>query len=305
VGDLLPKTWFEVKKKLEEIDKDYISYEHYERICEEKNVTEEENQEILVRFLHDLGIVLHFQGDPRLEDTHVLNPEWVTNGVYQILNDRSLIIDSKGVLKRQELTRILDRKRYPRNKHIFIIDMMRKFELCFPLDNEARETYLIPDLLPKEEPDTGDWEEALVFEYHYNVLPDRIISRFIVRTYPYISKNTYWRTGVVLANQEGNRALVKSDREEKIIYIRVSGNPPTRRNLLATARSHFDHIHRTTPRIEAEEKVRYEGILLDYQDLLELERAGEQTLYIPKLKKRVNVKEVLNAFESGRDRARR
>jgi internalin A len=96
---------------------------------------------------------------------------------------------------------------------------------------------------------------------------------------------------------------VKSDREEKIIYIRVSGNPPTRRNLLAVARSQFDHIHRTIPRIEAEEKVGYEGILLDYQDLLELERAGEETWYVPKLKKKVNVKEVLNGFEPERDRA--
>ena len=37
----------------------------------------------LVRFLHDLGIVVNFQDDPRLEDTNVLKPEWVTNGVQQ------------------------------------------------------------------------------------------------------------------------------------------------------------------------------------------------------------------------------
>jgi internalin A len=303
VGDRLPKTWFEVKTRLEEMDKDYISYEHYERICEEQNVTEEENQGILVRFLHDLGIVLNFQDDPRLEDTHVLNPEWVTNGVYQILNDRSLIIDSKGVLKRQDLTRILDRKRYPRSKHIFITDMMRKFELCFPLDNEPSDRFLIPDLLSKEEPDTGDWEDALVFEYHYNVLPNSIISRFIVRTHLYISKHTYWRTGVVLAH-EGNRALVKSDREEKIIYIRVSGNPSTRRNLLAVARSEFDHIHSTIPRIEAQENLRLPqrpDIILKYDDLLKVERSGRETWYIPELNEEINVIELLNGFESGRD----
>ena len=34
-----------------------------------------------------LYYVLNFQDDPRLVDTHVLNPEWVTNGVYKILNE--------------------------------------------------------------------------------------------------------------------------------------------------------------------------------------------------------------------------
>ena len=302
VGDLLPKTWFKVKTRLEDMEKDYISYEDYEEICKKENVTQEQNQSTLVGFLHDLGIVLNFKDDPRLETTQVLKPEWVTNGVYKILNDRDLIIESKGVLNLQDLTRILDRNRYPRTKHAFIIKIMKKFELCFRLDEDDR--YLIPDLLPKEEPDTGEWKDALTFEYHYNVLPNSIISRFIVRTNQYISQRTYWRTGVVLAN-EGNRALVNSDREEKIIYIKVSGSPPTRRSFLAVARSHFDHIHGTIPKIEAREKVRYQGILFDYQHLLGLERMGEETLPIPELNTRVSLKEILNGFESERDRARR
>ncbi len=35
--------------------------------------------------LHKLGAVLHFVDEPRLRNTAVLNPHWVTDGVYRLL----------------------------------------------------------------------------------------------------------------------------------------------------------------------------------------------------------------------------
>ena len=54
---------------------------------------------------------------------------------------------------------------YPSGKRLFIVDMMRKFELCY--DIEPEKTFLIPDLLPKDEPFIGNWDNALQFQYHY------------------------------------------------------------------------------------------------------------------------------------------
>ena len=79
------------------------------------------------------------------------------------------------------LSRILDPQAYPRDKHLFIMDMMRKFELCFDFEGFTDRKFLIPDLLPKEEPDTGEWDDMLAFQCHYSILPGSIISRFIVR----------------------------------------------------------------------------------------------------------------------------
>jgi hypothetical protein len=56
----------------------YIDYAHYTQICQTAQVTETQAQEVLVEYLSDLGIVLHFTG-LALEDTHVLEPKWVTN----------------------------------------------------------------------------------------------------------------------------------------------------------------------------------------------------------------------------------
>ena len=37
-----------------------------------------------------MGIVLNFTDDDRVRDTSVLNPNWVTDGIYALLNNANL-----------------------------------------------------------------------------------------------------------------------------------------------------------------------------------------------------------------------
>lgn len=331
IRDMLPLSWFNVKTKLGDMSQDFISYEAYEQICQAEGITEDLNQNTLIQLLHDLGIVLNFRDDPRLEDTNILNPEWVTSGVYRILNDNFLMTEFKGILERNQLNRILKTKRYPRRKHLFLINIMRKFELCFDMDGFADEKFLVPDLLPKEEPYTGKWQNALAFEYHYPILPGSILSRFIVRMNDKIHQRTYWRNGVILA-YENSIALVKADREDKRIVIRIQNagsaesdrrrflaairnkiqgagsNGGDRRRFLAIIRSQFDAIHKTIPGLDVEQKVPlpdHPNILLDYQNLLDYEEMDESFIIPSGLKERVNVKALLDGLESEPDRQRR
>ena len=273
VRDLLPETWFTVKSKLEELgrDKNFITQDEYLSLCGANDVTDETSQHTLIGFLHDLGIVLHFQDDPRLEALGILNPQWVTNGVYKILNSHELF-QNQGTLTLPILNKTLNPPEYPRDKRLFIVDMMKKFELCY--DIEPDKSFLIPDLLPKDEPFTGEWDGALAFQYHYNVLPTSIISRFIVRMNAFVHK-TIWRSGVVLKSG-GNTALVKADTEDRKIYIWVNGDGNTRRDFLSAIRMEFDAIHRTIAKIEATEKVplpsQPQVAPVDYEFLLRLER---------------------------------
>ena len=274
VRDELPESWFQVKEKLENLDKDFIPYSEYEALCNEGGITDETSQSTLIGFLHDLGSVLNFRDDPRLQETNILNPEWVTNGVYRILNSNELF-QKKGVLETKQLGKMLDRKAYPRARHMFIVDMMRKFELCYPFEGDDGK-YLVPDLLPREEPFTGDWPDALAFEFHYSVLPGSIISRFIVRMHPFIHQHTVWRAGVVLKSGE-NLALVKADYEDKKIFIRVTGERETRRDALSMVRGTLDAIHKTITGLDAAPKVPhpdYPELVLDYDELIEFEKQG-------------------------------
>ncbi|MDB9465450.1 COR domain-containing protein [Dolichospermum circinale] len=304
INDPLPKSWFQVKTHLEKMKKDYILYHEYEGICQSEKINEKLKQSTLMELLHQLGIVLNFRDDFGLKGVPVLNPEWVTNGVYKILNDNLLMTEFRGMLTVKERGRILDDSKYPDDKPEFIIKMMERFELCFPLDDKDK--YLIPDLLPKEEPATGEWENVLAFEYHYNILPSSIISRFIVRMHHEADKKTWWRSGIVLIYNK-NRALVKSDQEDRKIFIFISGNSSTRKELLAIIRSQFDSIHQTIKGLDAKEKVPIPGhphIFADYKNLLVY--AEKNSPYIPEgLTETFNAREVLNGIESEAERQKR
>jgi internalin A len=245
-------------------------------------------------------VVLNYQEDPRLRLTHILNPEWVTRGVYRILDSNELMTERKGVLDRELLDRILDCPEYPRERHSYILDMMRRFELCFDLHGHRGERVLIPDLLPRDEPYTGDWSDVLAFEYHYNVLPGSVISRFTVRMNQRIYKRTYWRSGVVLA-YGGNRALVRGDEAEHKVRICVDGPPRTRQTLLAMIRDDLYHIHRSITGIQAREMLPLPGHPeidpADYQHLLNLERIGQERFVPVGLDETVEVQPLLDLVE--------
>jgi internalin A len=108
VYDLLPLSWFQVKQRLENLEKDIISISEYATICAKENIFEETDQTQLIGLLHNLGIVLNFREHPILQNTNILNPHWVTEGIYALLSDDALKVKTKGILTYADLSRILD-----------------------------------------------------------------------------------------------------------------------------------------------------------------------------------------------------
>jgi len=275
VRDLLPETWFTVKTKLEGLGREsnFITHDKYLELCAENEVSDETSQRTLIGFLHDLGVVLHFQDDPRLEALGILNPQWVTNGVYKILNSHTLF-QNKGVLTVSMLDEILNLPEYPRGKRLFIVDMMKKFELCY--DIEPDKTFLVPDLLPKDQPDLN-FNGVPAFEYAYPVLPSSVITRFIVRMNQKIDDGFVWRTGVVLKIGE-NKALVKADIEDRKITIAIDGVEYSRRDALSAIRYELGEIHNSIKGLNPQQRVPVPNAPLaeplKYDYLLKLERSG-------------------------------
>ena len=312
VRDLLPETWFTVKTKLEELGRksNFITHDKYLELCAENEVSDETNQRTLIGFLHDLGIVLHFQDDPRLEALGILNPQWVTNGVYKILNSHTLF-QNKGVLTTSMLDEILNLPEYPRGKRLFIVDMMKKFELCYEMpygyDIEPDKTFLVPDLLPKDEPAELEFNGVPAFEYAYPVLPSSVITRFIVRMNQKIENHFDWRTGVVLKIGD-NTALFKADIEDRKITIAIEGQEHTRRDALSAIRYQLDEIHGSIKGLDAQKRVPIpeapNAEPLDYDYLLQLEQDGFEEHPVKNGNRlvKVNVKKLLSGVVSETER---
>jgi internalin A len=280
--DAFPASWFGIKDKLATMSENYISYKQYCDLCTDQGETEPQAQETLAFALHSLGIVLNYKNDPRLQDTHVLNPHWVTQGIYTIVTSKTLA-QQKGELNLCDIANLLNPEDYPKNRHSFLIDLMRKFELCVPFPDKDS-YYLIPQLLDKQQPqevETFDPTQCLNFQYQYPILPEGLLPRFIVRTYTHSTHQPRWRTGVIL-EFEGAQALVKADIQAKRVYISVTGSPTSQRSLLAIIRANFAHIHGSFS-FQPEAIVPVPGhpeVSIPYQDLLVREEKGRKTVEV-------------------------
>lgn len=292
INDRFPVKWLALKKQLEVMDTNYITFERYAEYCRAAGIESRDDQRSWGNVLHQLGVVLNYQDDKfrQLEGTHVLKPEWVTDGVYRILSDPDQrIADNNGILTAATLDHILDPDEYPRYQQSFIVGMMQKFELSYPLPNR-QDQHLIPDLLPTEQPETGFLEKPqfldahLEFQIHYTeFLPASILSRFMVGMMAALDQTASWRNGAVL-RFDGNTALVRADLDARKLFITVGGTASTRRSLLNSIRMQLHAIHATFPNLPLTEQIPLPAApnkTIAYHALCNLEAKGIEQYYDP------------------------
>ncbi len=235
-------------------------------------------------FFNDLGVILHFKDIPLL-NTHVLEPEWVTNAVYKIVNSKE-IAESRGVLKPDDmLPEILKQSTerdfyYPPYQYGFFISLMKKFELSYDLDNS---TVLLPASLEIQEPNFEfEYEGALRFIIDYDFLPPSVMPRFIVKMNRDIKDDLRWRTGVVLEDENFNSsAVVRADNEAKRISIYVNGEQ--KRDYFAVILQKFREINNSFEKLKATEKIPLPDkpeVTVSYKHLIKLELKGIE-MYMP------------------------
>jgi small GTP-binding protein len=284
VRDIWPREWLAIKRRLKDMQADYIPVEKYLEICGEERLKDKDIQKSLLGLLNDLGVVIRFPGD-----TQVLNPRWVTQGVYGLLTSAQLV-KAQGQFYLKDVGQILaslpDAKdRYPSHTHERLIKVMQHFELCFEFTDRSGH-YLIPRHLHDNELDIPwDEKDALKFQYHYvETLPDSIISRFIVRMNRYIQEQYYWKNGVFLHSGE-NRAKIKADLVDRKIFISIIGKVQTRRAFLAVIRSAFDEIN-SNFKIEIKQMIPlpdYPAVLVSYDELTVYENNNKPTYFVATL----------------------
>ena len=238
-----PDRWFAIKDELSQMKDQYVTYERYRQICAKRGEGDPERQSSLAGFLHDLGIALNYKDDPRLRFAYVLKPEWVTEGIYALLH---AFVKSKGLFTRAEAERILKPKGYEAEATDFILGLMDQFDVSFPLGDSQKRS-LIPQLLDDQQPDEArqfDAAKCLNFGYKYEIVPEGLLPRFIVRTHHISDEGGRWKSGVILHDPEnGNRALVRADATAGLVSINVDGPEQARRDLLAIIRHNFGVIH--------------------------------------------------------------
>lgn len=231
-------------------------------LFKQKKIEEQIDIEVLDKFLHDLGIIIHFR-EPSLKEYVILNPNWLTKSFYSLISDLA-IQKNKGIFTHRDLERIWNGKEYYQHgkdltQFLLMLMSRNKYELII---NRGNETYLIPELLDLSPPSLKrDWADINdhVFEYRYNILLPGIMSRFIVKTYEYIleqeGKKQCWRNGAILENENYNaqfsspkpKAFVEADNENNKILIKLKND--SQNELLSLIQDKFKEIHESYPNL--------------------------------------------------------
>lgn len=260
--------WYEIRKYLEQlsIEKNFISYSEYKEICQEYNIDEKEMRS-LGKYLHDLGIILHYGDDISLRGIIILSPEWATNAVYKILDSQETILKNRnGILKMEDLPQIWkDEKIYPIDRYDFLLKIMEKFQLCFEI---SKGEYLVAELLENAAlPIPEGWSfgtnDIVKIIYDYDFMPAGVMTRFIVEANQYLAEGMYgkrlcWKKGAYMSYKKAYASVVMTDSiSEKKIEIKVNKKQSANdaKELLNIIRQKLREINSTFKKLTVKEYV--------------------------------------------------
>ena len=286
----IDERWISIKEKLQEETKSYrfLNETRFLEICNEFQLSESREQKNAINFLHDLGLVLHFE-NVNLSEYYVLDPYWITYGVYRILTS-AYAGNNNGVVSMNKLEFIVNEEKdknesyrppkykkiqYSPNQRLFLVAILNQFKLCFYLPDHDQ--FIIPDLLATSEPNKITepiriTENSIRFVYEYEYLPNSIMPHVMVDTHRILLEK--WRTGFVLQN-DGCKALVTNYQNR--ISIIVSGEHRKKREFLAVIRYLLDSINRDLSD-KPDLLIPLPGVdaYADYEVLLIREKKGKQ-----------------------------
>jgi GTPase SAR1 family protein len=239
------KKWLAVKAALEKEEKYHITHSRYLDICQEHNLTDQSQIDLLLKTLDRMGYVIYFREHPLLKDWIILNPLWVKDAIYKVLdddyirnaelysNDFSRIWKEYEAPKQSFFQRIWEKlvpkkQIYTNEEHVHLINLMLAYEFCYKqTDNRGENVFIIPaklDAKPTIPPEYGESFDVEIRLNYEPFLPAGTVNKLIVRLHSYIMNNYKWKNGAIFSIPlQNGQALVEEDWREKAVFIRLKG----------------------------------------------------------------------------------
>lgn len=246
----IPLSYYKIKEDLERLffngkkgeskSIEYITKEDFIKIA---NKYDSPRIELVLKDLNALGVSLWYKNIEEF-NTLILNPEWISNGIYKIIN--WVNEEKKYSITLDDFTEVFkeDIDRFPNDKFSYFFKLMMHYELAYKLDGE--DCLIIPQLLeldcPEKLPDFPVAESLMIRYKTQQDLPPNTISQFIVRHNKEIKKEDkeflVWRSGVVLDDGVGSIAIIRE--EDRCISLSVKGVDKT--NYISILRKTLNNI---------------------------------------------------------------
>ena len=250
VGTKLPRTWVHIRSAIETEARKraHMPVEDFWSLCRDHGINSTQDQQDLSQLFHDLGVFLHFRSaDGRrtlLGQIVILQNEWATKAVYQVLKSEWLRDQNRGHFTIVDLRKIWTKSDYKVHTEE-LLELMIRFEICYKVAES--EVYIAPQILPASPPPDYHFSNKArpvsMLRYSYDFMPKGLITRLAVRMHSLIAQGQTlaWKDGFVL-EQNGVIAEVTETYGTREIHIRVSGQHS--RRLLNAVAYEIDKLNR-------------------------------------------------------------
>jgi internalin A len=179
----------------------WVSREDFKAICEkilDAPLTDDEIH-TLPRWLNNTGEVLFFADNSELNDRIFINPKWVTDTIYEILD--KTVKAEEGKFRKADLV-----IKHGEELTTTILAMMVQMDIIFQLKNEA-DTYIAPQYLADKHPiedlykmvEKGLNEQAVWVQlplFFYKKLMHHLLMFY--GTHDEVTTKYFWKHGIVL-----------------------------------------------------------------------------------------------------------
>lgn len=284
-----------IKQELECMEKDYISEEEYRCICVKHHIEELGLQQSMLNWFKDLGVAYFYssnQLNTRLENVRVLNPAWLTNGIYRLI----LRTPIGGFLSHQAIKEtlqaidendIMPDKIYTPQETEFILYVMRNFEISHNMENGEEMIPMKMEKSPPDEIDNFPKEGALHLRWEGSYLPNNLIHRLMIRKNAELDTKCVWRTGAQF--YRGNsRALAEMDETALDVFVVAPHD----------SRQYMEEFRALIQRILNEMNIKSQEVIcckidgeegqIPYEDVLQQYYDGRDKIYISGIKKYIS-----------------
>jgi C-terminal of Roc, COR, domain/TIR domain len=234
----LPTTWLKIRHEIRELqaltniaknkfavfgsNNDYLMNDKFKEACQSIDPKITDAEYILLREYLDKTSVIYFK--PGMDKVFV-KPSWITDGVYEILNDK--VLKQGGVFSRTDI------ESSQAVEWDLLLNLMETENIIFSKDenNNIINTFIAPQYFDKKPPNedlfkiatTGLTQYSITLKmpiFHYKRVLRRIITQYH-RDNPNLVK-TFWRDGILFITADETRILIsgsyqKDDIEGKIL----------------------------------------------------------------------------------------
>lgn len=308
-----PISWNCIKTALEGMDSNYITDKQYRKICRQNGVEDEQIQNWLLDWFHDLGVSFNYRKkDLLLSGYMVLRPIWITNAIYIILFNGNAYARN-GLIAINDIVKLLknppksvEKITYDVIEVPYILGVLRRFEISYAVDNDNEFIPMMCDKNQHEDAETFLMGDCLEYNMQYAYLPNNVLHKLMIKMRDDLDRDKIWLTGMILCAREGNiSALVRMHDRRMEIYVKSANGdiyPP--KEYLSEIRDNLLRINREL-NLTAEEYIVYkeddDSEDINYQTLLIYLSSGENEYFSTVFRKKIPIKAILGIVENETD----